>query len=75
MTKLGAGEFVLGDVERKNGDGEVNEGVIGPFTLPVFGEGGDGFWDVKTAVGCETGEDCLLYKSSFRASITMFEGK
>ena len=53
------GDFLRGDVQRENGDGELLECVVFPFGLPVGWEGGDALGDVEAAVGCEAGEDGL----------------
>jgi hypothetical protein len=54
-----ARELVRGDVERENGDGEIDEGVGRPLVSPVGGQRGDVLGDVEAAVGSEAREDGL----------------
>jgi hypothetical protein len=54
-----ARELVRGDVERENGDGEIDEGVGRPLVSPVGGQRGEVLGDVEAAVGSEAREDGL----------------
>lgn len=52
-------ELVRGDVEREDGDGEIDERVGSPLFSPVGGQRGDALRDVQTTVRRETGQDGL----------------
>lgn len=59
LRQFGPRNFLRGDVQGQHSDAELDERVGPPFCGPIWWEGWDMFWDVKSAVWGEPGEDGL----------------
>jgi hypothetical protein len=57
VFEVGRGNFRVGDVQAEDFKGELLEGEVAPFGLPIRGECGHLFGDEQAAVSSETLED------------------
>ena len=57
VFEIGRGDFAVGDVQAEDLKGELLEGKVAPFGLPVRGQSGHLFGDEQAAVCSETLED------------------